>query len=95
MEPLSAEEQELWQGRAKRLLEEALYLIDSEDVLPQVSAVQACLRISASELDPAEMDGYRFPGEEEDESACTCPPDLRERGGFRSTCRVHGAAGTS
>lgn len=60
------------------------------DAIPAVSAALVCLRIEVGEVPESEMEGSRFPGEEDDESACTCPPDLRARGGFRSTCPVHG-----
>lgn len=66
-----------WGAEAKRLLTEVLFLMDSEDV--QVTAAEVCLRIQAGEADPGE-----YPLDEEE--PCTCPPDLKARGGFTSSC---------
>jgi hypothetical protein len=78
----------LWGDRAVGLLADALdQALSGEDALPAVSAAEAALRIEAGELDPAKLDGYPFPDEDE----CTCPPGMVARGGFRSTCAVHGA----
>jgi hypothetical protein len=86
-----AEIRSVWSIRAERLAEQVLAEIKGNlDALPSVSLLQAVLRIEAGELPESEMDGCRWDGEEEDESACTCPPDLRARGGFKSTCPVHG-----
>jgi hypothetical protein len=90
-EPAMSEETgALWGIRAERLLEQALDDVRSGvDAIPVVDAALAALRIQARELPADEMDGYRFPGEEE-AAECTCPPDLLERGGFRSSCAAHG-----
>lgn len=54
--------------RAKRLLEQAADEIDSGiDALITVSAAVACLKIDAGELPESEMDGYEFPGEDQDD----------------------------
>lgn len=83
-------DEELWIGRAGRLLEEALSLIDGEDVLPLVSAADAALRIAYGELPESEMDEYPFPGEPEPERfSCICPPELLARDGFKGGCPVH------
>lgn len=80
----------IWGDRAVNLLNQALSeLRDNTDALPTISAAEACLRIQAGELSPAELDGFVFPGEPVPED-CTCPPDLKARGGFRSTCDAHG-----
>lgn len=79
-----------WGTRAKALLEQALAEIDTTDVIPTVTAALQALRIDAGEEPESTMDGYHFPGEADDESGCTCPPDLVERGGWASTCPVHG-----
>ena len=50
--------QELWNARAKALLEQALYKMDVHDVLPEVTGAEACLRIAAGDVGPSEMDGY-------------------------------------
>ncbi len=77
-----------WGGRAERLLEAALYALRSgQDPLSLLNAAETALRIGAGDLPPDEMDGYPFPGETV-EVVCTCPPDQRTRGGFRSTCQV-------
>lgn len=82
----------VWGSRAERLLEQALgEVLSSIDAIPTVDAALAALRIEAGELPADELDGYPFPGEESDKD-CTCPPDLRERGGFTSTCPAHGSA---
>lgn len=46
-------------------------------------------RVSRATDATDEMDGYPFPGEY-NEDECTCPPDLKARGGFTSTCRSCG-----
>lgn len=80
-----------WTGRAGQFITEALSLIDSEDVIPQLSAAIQCLRVGAGEADPSTMDGYPFPGDDDEDSPpCTCPPDLAAHGGFASTCPAHG-----
>lgn len=77
-----------WAVRAERLLEKALEeLRGGYDAIPTVCAAAIVLGIEAGDIPEWEMDGFPFPGEDDaDESACTCPPDLRERGGFRSSC---------
>lgn len=83
-------EDRIWLRRAIRLLDEAGGRIETDDVIPEISAVLACLQIDCGERPAEIMDGHHFPDEPEDESGCTCPPDLLARGGFRSTCPVHG-----
>ncbi|MEV4079207.1 hypothetical protein AB0J43_02790 [Nonomuraea fuscirosea] len=79
----------IWSDRAARLLEDALdQLSRGHDPLPEISAAETALRIEAGERSPDEMEGYPFPGEDE---GCTCPPALRARGGFTSTCPAHGS----
>lgn len=87
----------IWSDRAVRLLNEALDQIrDDEDATPAVGAALAALRIELGELPESELDGYPFPGEDSG-PPCTCPPELRARGGYASSCRAdHGyAAGES
>lgn len=78
-----------WIGRAERLLEAALYTLRSDgDPLPLMGAAEMALRVGYGEVPEGAMDGYQFPGEdnEDDQDGCTCPPGLKERGGFTSTC---------
>jgi hypothetical protein len=80
----------IWGTRAERLLEQALDEVRSgADAIPAVDAALTALRIEAGQVPEDEMDGYRFPGEDDDVQ-CTCPPDLAARGGFRSDCPAHG-----
>jgi hypothetical protein len=81
MEPLPEAEQEKWHARAKAAVEAALFEMDDVDVIPGLSYAMACLRVANGELPPFELD--------ELELACTCPPDLLDRGGFRGGCPVH------
>jgi hypothetical protein len=78
----------IWGLRGAALLEQALYE-DGTDAIPTVSAALAAFRIEAGELPASELESYPFPGEDTSDP-CTCPPGLRERGGFRSTCPAHG-----
>lgn len=80
----------VWVERAEKLLEDALGRIDREDVIGTIAAAEACLRIDCGELPESELADYPFPDEDDDESGCTCPAELRERGGFTSKCSVHG-----
>lgn len=71
-----------WSEQAADLLTAALGRVrDGLDAIPVTEHALAVLRVEAGELDPAEL---------EREDPCTCPPDLRARGGWRSSCRVHG-----
>jgi hypothetical protein len=71
-----------WGDRAAGLLTEALSQVrDGLDAIPVTEHALAALRVEAGELDPAELDPA---------DACSCPPDLRARGGWRSSCLVHG-----
>lgn len=77
-----------WAIRAERLLEAALDALRSKhDPLPLISAAETALRIDVGELTDLAMDGYPFIGED-NSPECTCPADLRERGGFTSRCRA-------
>ena len=79
----------IWSDRAERLLEQAIGEVhDGTEPIIIVSAALAALRVDIGELPASELDGYPFPGEPEDESGCTCPAELRARGGFRSSCPV-------
>lgn len=60
-------------------------MIDGDDALPTLSAAIAALRIEASELPADELDHLYQAA-----PACTCPPDLVARGGFRFSCCAHG-----
>jgi hypothetical protein len=80
----------LWDGRAKRLVEQALAEWESEEQHATLSAALACLRIADGDLPPDDLDGYPFPGEPEDLSGCICPPEMLARGGFKGRCPVHG-----
>lgn len=87
----------VWTGRAERLLEDALSALRDEtapldEVFSAAGAAIVCLRIMDRSAPEDELDGYPFPGEEEEYERmwCTCPPDLRARGGFTSSCPVHG-----
>lgn len=83
---------DIWAVRAERLLEIALdECHNGLDAIPTVVAALSALRIECGELPESGMEGYPFPNEEEmDGLDCTCPSDLISRGGFRSSCRVHG-----
>lgn len=83
------QERGIWGVRARRLVEQALYEMDDNDVIGTLEAAIACLRIEMRELPESELDGYPFPDEEPDESRCICPPELLERGGHRGGCPVH------
>lgn len=75
-----------WGSRAERLLEAALDMLRSKgDPLSLINAAETALRIDAGDLPESEMDGYPFPGEAVADR-CTCPSDLRARGGFTSRC---------
>lgn len=79
-----------WHTRAEALLERALDEARSGiDAIPTVTAALQALRIEAGEASEDSMDGYHFPGED-DPTPCTCPPDLIARGGWASTCPLHG-----
>jgi hypothetical protein len=80
----------IWSVRAEHLLEKALgEVIDGLDAIGTVDLVLTVLRIEADEMPADEVEGYPWPGEEEDETGCICPPDILKRGGFRSGCPVH------
>jgi hypothetical protein len=66
--------------RSERYIREALELHREEDVIPQLEAAIQWQRIAMGEAAPSTMEDY----------SCSCPPDLAERGGFTSTCPVHG-----
>jgi hypothetical protein len=87
----------LWNLRAERILEDALGRIEEDDVIPELSAAMACLRIDAGELSAHEMDSYWFPGEDVPSLPCTCSPELVARGGRSGDCRAirHGTAATT
>jgi hypothetical protein len=88
---MQAESTSVWTERAERVTEEALVLIHhNEDAISTLSLAIACLRVECGELPAEELAGIDFPGEEPDESGCTCPPDLIARGGWTSRCPVHG-----
>lgn len=79
---------------AERLLEQALDDARSgTDAIPAATAAVAALRIEAGEVpgdELAELGAFAF-GESLTE--CTCPPELRARGGWSSKCRAdHGTA---
>jgi hypothetical protein len=80
------QDRSIWGIRARSLVEQALCRMDDYDVIGTLDAAITCLRIEMRELSGSSMDEYPFPGEERDEDECTCPPGLRARGGFRSTC---------
>lgn len=85
-------EPESWSLRAQRLLEKAIGEVrdGAGDPLDTLSAAIASLRIECGELPAEELDGYPFPGEDNEVAAeCTCPPDLLARGGFRGGCPIH------
>ena len=83
----------IWGLRAQRLLEQAIDEVRNgkDDAVGTVSAAEAALRIESGELPAEELEGYPFPGEVTEAAACTCPPDLRSRGGFRGGCPAHGS----
>lgn len=86
--PVGEADRSIWRGRAAWLLQRALDEIeDADDAIPTVGAALQALRIEAGEAPADSLDGYPFPGEAE-KPTCTCPPDLRARDGFRSTCPV-------
>lgn len=81
----------VWSARAERLLEQALSETrDGIDSIPTVDAALTALRIEAGEVPADAMDGYHFPGEDDSDDGCTCPPALVARGGWSSRCPVHG-----
>jgi hypothetical protein len=87
------DEPSIWRERTKRLIDEAAGLVDTEEVGPLLSLAMKCEDIERGAADPDEVAGYSFPGEDDDESDCTCTPDQRATGGFKSTCPVHGVIG--
>jgi hypothetical protein len=87
-----------WDSLAERLLKQALADVrDGVDAIAPTEAAAAALRAEAGDMsedqagdlwrDLAAMLG------DSTETPCTCPPDLRARGGYRSTCLGHGPAG--
>lgn len=88
---MNAGEQEVWDARARRLVEHAL--AEWEDVEPHspLGAALACLHIAEGALPPDELDGYPFPGEEP-VVECICSPEQLARGGFRGGCPARGVA---
>lgn len=81
------EEESIWIDRAARLLDAAAGKLRSgEEAWMEISAAEAALKIDAGELPAEELEGYPFPGEASVLPECTCPPDLRARGGWSSTC---------
>lgn len=93
--PVIEPEGDIWSLRAHRLTVRALGSIPDEEALIDLDAAVLCLRISYGEADAAKMDRFPFIDEDEEdeedkEDRCTCPPDLRARGGFSSSCPVCG-----
>jgi hypothetical protein len=88
-QPLPDQGISVWSERAEAALEEALVAVrDGVDAIPAVTAALDCLRAEAGELsqeDVAALAEMFTPG-----PACTCPPELVARGGFRSSCPMHG-----
>jgi len=81
----------LWDGRAKRLVEQALAEWEDVEQHATLSAALACMRIADGDLPPDELEGYPFPGEDPD-VVCTCPPEMIARGGFKGDCPARGVA---
>jgi hypothetical protein len=68
----------------EQALERVLYEArDGNDIITHVELALAILRAEAGEGPMPELD---------DQPACTCPPGLPERGGFRRGCPAHGQA---
>lgn len=83
---MTGPEQPDWADRTERLLDAALYALRSgEDPLPLMSAAETAFRVGAGDLPDGAMDGYPFPGEDGG-AECACPPGLKARGGFTSSC---------
>lgn len=83
-----------WGVWARRALEQALSEVrDGEDAIPSVSLAMALLRAEAGEMDADEVESLLYSMAGPPDSACTCPPDLRARGGWASTCPVRGHGG--
>jgi hypothetical protein len=81
-----------WGVWAAEALERALSEVrDGEDAIPAVSLAMALLRAEAGELDADQVEELLDSMTSPPDDACTCPPDLRERGGYTSTCLVHGS----
>lgn len=81
-----------WTARAEHYLEQALAELRADtDPLGSISAADACVRIGNGEMEPDE----ELLSDEPLEVPCTCPPELRARGSFTSTCRAdHGSGET-
>jgi hypothetical protein len=86
------DERSVWNIRAERVAQQALdEVIGGIDAIPTVSLLMAVLRAEVGELpadEAADLDAS-FRREEDPEAACTCPPELLERGGFQGGCPVH------
>ncbi len=84
----------IWVERAARLLERASEELahDPDDgVIGTASAAYEALRVAWGDIpDAALLDFFRDEEANPDES-CTCPSELRERGGWQSTCPAHGS----
>jgi hypothetical protein len=79
-------EQAYWFDRSAGLITKALVQVGEADVIPLLDAAAQCQRIAMGEAPPTSMEE---PGSSA-EPLCSCPDGLAERGGFRSTCPVHG-----
>jgi hypothetical protein len=81
-----------WGVWAAETLERALGEVrDGVDAIPSVSLAMALLRAEAGELGADEVEELLYGVNPRPDDACTCPPGLRERGGYTSTCLVHGS----
>jgi hypothetical protein len=81
-----------WIARSAGLIEEALFQVREADVIPLLDAAAQCQRIAMGEADPSSMDDYPFPGDGDGAAGpCSCPAGFVARGGFTSTCPVHGS----
>jgi hypothetical protein len=81
----------LWGKRAEEALKRALDKVrGSIDAIADVTLALDCLRAEAGEL-PPDVLADLIADYEDDGPACTCPPELVERGGFKGGCPVHGS----
>ena len=81
--------------RAEQLLTRALGNVRDGDVIPEVTEALVALYLADGEepetVRLAAAD-YRAEHERPDDRGCSCPPGLIARGGWRSTCPIHGRA---
>lgn len=81
-----------WTERAKSLLGDALGRMDDEEVIAEVTEALTCLYLAQGEApQTVRLDAAEYAERDsEPEPECTCPPEMRASGGFKSTCPARG-----